>query len=262
MLFLLVAILHSKCTGCSVYCSFPVVLDDNIYIGEGVVVGYSGDFTHKDIEGGYGLLKIAISELYNPRVKHDTIYVSIFGLGAGCQTIGTPVENLKESYALNQSISFIGNKSKLFRDSLVHISIGSCGHIFIGRMQDQMRYDYESLRKSPWLDERIENNLEMMEDELLSKNDRWGGHELVKIAEVAQKVIREVIVPEIFQIYLDIVAINQAKSKELRYAILKRMIWSKYLMDVEFISKQRITKKQKSDLLKEYTFINEKYKIY
>jgi hypothetical protein len=262
ILFVILTIFHSSSNGCSVSCDLPVVLDDNLYIGVGVVVGYSGNYYQKDIEGGYGLLKVAISKLYNPNTDVDTINVSIFGLGSLCETIGNSVEYLQESYSLNQSISFIGNKSMLFADSIIHITIGPCGYIFLGDMQDRIGYDYESLRKSPSLDERMDNNLDLMEDELLSKNESWGGRELVKITDVSQKLIKYLIVPEIFQIYLDIVAINQAESKELRYYILKRLIWSRYIRDEKFISKQKITKKQKTDLLKEQTFINEKWKIY
>ena len=255
MRFLLALIIHatvqSVCVGCSVYCKIPTIIDNNYFIGEGLVVGYTGDYTREDIVGEFGLLKIAVIKLQHPTLKVDTIFLSEFGLGASCQTLGTSVAQLKKTYTLNSTITFIGHKSTIFKDSIIHISIEVCDYVYAYGMGNRARYDYQNKRTAPSLDKIVWDQL----DNISEKNKWLWGYDIENVHRLVKHILQGLIVPEEYQVYLDILELNRAKSKEVKYYILQRLIWSNYI-DINFIKEQAISKKQKAELLKEYDFIS------
>ncbi len=252
---MIVAFNKAYCFSCSVVCDVPATLDNRYYIGEGIIVGYSGNYTIGGIEGEFGLMKIAITNLRYPKLKTDTIFISLFSLGSLCETIGTPVEYLKSQYQLNSHISFVAHKSVIFRDSIAHISVGVCGNIFVGNMSERERFDYKTARTIPPLSERIEDQLDLEYE----TEDWLGDIDLREVHRILKNIVSRMTVPEHYQVYLDLIEINSTKSKELRYYLLRRLIWSRYILNEDFITKQPISKRHKSDLIKEHKLINEKW---
>ncbi len=249
-------LLHGMVNACSVFCDFPTKLDNKTFVGEGAVIGYSGNYTHKDIEGEYGIIKVVVTKLYHPNIKVDTIFISEFGLGSGCEILGYSIDLLKRKYWLHETISFIGKKTGYFKDSILHIAAGTCEDIYLGSMETRLRYDYKTLRESSTLNVMLDHNLYLMSPDIYIKNEKWDWKELEKITDVSQKLAKTLIVPELFQIYLDIIEINNTKSKDVRFYILKRMVWSRYIINKEFYTKQNISRKQKEELLKDLYAIN------
>lgn len=252
----LLLLFHGMLNACSVFCDFPTKLDNKTFVGEGVVIGYIGNHTHKDIEGEYGIIKVAITKIYHPNIKVDTIFISKFGLGAGCETTGFSIDVLKRRYPLDQTISFIGKKTGYFKDSILHIAAGTCEDIYLGSMETRLSYNYETLRESSTLNKMLDLNLYLMKPDIFLKNEKWDWQELEKIADVSERLAKTIIVPELFQIYLDIIELSSTKSRDVRFYILKRMVWSHYIINKEFFTKQNITKKQKEELLKDFNAIN------
>jgi len=242
---------------CSIICDLPSKLDKNTFIGEGRIIGYKGNYSHSDVSGGYGLVEIAITKMLYPDKIISKLYISQFGLGSSCEQIGYSKETLMELYPLDKIVSFVGKKMNFLGDSILQIGICECCPVVLGSMDDRLDFDYESQRKEVTLQEQL-----LEEFQLIIGFTHWELREdMLKASRTAREIANKIYIPEKLQVYIDLVEINQSKTKEGRFYILRQLIWSSYLNDPKFIEKQRISRRQKSILLEEFARIKENWPL-
>lgn len=242
---------------CSVICSIPNKLDKNTFIGEGRIIAYKGNYSHPDVKGEIGLLEVAITTLLYPSSKPTKLYISHFFTGNLCEQVGYSEEDLRSLFPLNEIISFVGEKMNILGDSILHIGICDCCPVLLGSMENRISYDYKNQRRLPkGYNELLEQFQEAFDG--MVREDR---KEVIDAQQSVKKTSTELYIPEHMQIYLDMVELTQARTRELRFYILRRLIWSSF-MDLGFIGQQRISAKQKSILSKEIVYINEKWKMH
>jgi hypothetical protein len=240
---------------CSIWCSLPAKIDDKTYIGEGIVIGHSGDYTGKDIHGGFGIIQVEVTRLEHPAVRVDTLFLSPFGLSATCATLGTPAVHLRSRYPIDTRMSFIGTRSDLFQDSILHLAVHTCHAIFHGWMSERSRYDYQMQRTSPAPEERANEILDR-----LSENEdlMWDRRNHRELHNFIGNTLQDIFVAQKYQVYLDILEINRTRSKKVKYYLLQQLIWSSYA-DEAFLKDQPISKKKRNLLMEENRRIEERW---
>ena len=218
-------------------------------------MGYKGNYSHPDVRGEYGLVEIEITKMLYPDKVISKLYISQFGTGASCEQLGYSKETLMDLFPLNQVVSFVGNRLDLLGDSILRIGICDCCPAVIGSMDNRLDFDYESQRKEVSLQQKL-----IEEFEFMIGFTHWEKREdRLEASRAARKMANEIYVPENWQVYLDLIELNQSQTKEGRFYILRRLVWSRYLYDPKFIQQQRITRKQKSILLEEHAHINKNW---
>ncbi|GEM_PF-4223997 len=242
--------------GCSIICNIPDKFNTNVYILEGEVVGYIGDFYKPEIQGKIGGFIINVTNAVYPNRKIKTINLFMFNLGSDCSTLGISKESLAHQTPLGTFVTFVGGPFQLEEVNGLNLSNHVCTPIFYSRINTKSSFNYEKERKKHLsLMKKIQLNKNAREVSIL---DRIKKQHIEKEHEKWEKK-GERKYPEHFQTYLDLLKIHKTKSEIRRYRMLRKLIWSQYVYKSTFIDGQEINDRRKNKLKNLFKKINKEW---
>lgn len=255
---------------CSIVCHLPSELNENTYILEGRIIGYSEDYETDEISDKFGFVKLLVTRHIHAKVKYDTVYFAHLTLGSMCENFGYEKISLEKKYPIGEICSIVGYKMDFRKNEGNYLQKSICLPSIIGSQKNRKKYDFEVQRKmfsymnidsiktkidkSPKMKKRMNKEIKRMNRVALThkKQPDWEYYERDDFRNRMNDIKEQFYLSDGFQAYLTLAKLKRTRMKKKRFKLLKKIIWSSYVVDTKFIEEQNISEKQKEVLISEF----------